>query len=265
MSVCVRFVTSLRPVMRYARRSSDITRCSAIGLLPQRASPATAGNSNPCRAGTASHRSLIPPSKSLGKAYSAIGAISAEPRPDDHSGNGLSRSVSGNSGASSGTFPACRRRGARPRRSPRPARSGLSARLRPSSYQDFGLSSDGNPGGASDTHGRSTPSRDPQAQQVHGGRLRRALPLGVHAQQHGAVRAEHDAGRRWAARRWRSTRSTNTSIPTWDTCRCSGGPGAAGRCWRWWACRATSSIAPWTWRRMPGGTGAWRSSAAPTR
>ena len=35
----------------------------------------------------------------------------------------------------------------------------------------------------------------------------------------------------------------NMSIPTWDTCPCSGGPGAAGRCWRWWACRATSSIA----------------------
>ena len=43
------------------------------------------------------------------------------------------------------------------------------------------------------------------------------------------------------------------------------GPGAAGRCWRWWACRATSSIAPWTSRPMPARTGAWRSSAGPTR
>jgi hypothetical protein len=39
---CVRFVASSRPVMRYAKEASDITRCSAIGLLPQRASPATA-------------------------------------------------------------------------------------------------------------------------------------------------------------------------------------------------------------------------------
>src|SRR5262249_36287972 len=39
---CVRFVASFRPVMRYARRSSDITRCSAIGRLPRRASLATA-------------------------------------------------------------------------------------------------------------------------------------------------------------------------------------------------------------------------------
>ena len=38
---CVRFVSSFRSVMRYARRSSDITRCSAIGLLTQRAPPAT--------------------------------------------------------------------------------------------------------------------------------------------------------------------------------------------------------------------------------
>jgi hypothetical protein len=38
----VRLVASFRPVMRYARRSSDITRCSAIGLLLRRASLATA-------------------------------------------------------------------------------------------------------------------------------------------------------------------------------------------------------------------------------
>ena len=36
-----------------------------------------------------------------------------------------------------------------------------------------------------------------------------------------------------------------------------------GRCWHWSAYRATSSIARWTSQRMPGGTGAWRSSAAP--
>ena len=40
--VCVRFVASSRPVMRYAKEASDITRCSAIGRLPRRASPATA-------------------------------------------------------------------------------------------------------------------------------------------------------------------------------------------------------------------------------
>src|SRR5262249_3782487 len=40
----VRFVASLRPVMRYPRRSFDITRCSAIGRLPQRASPVTVGS-----------------------------------------------------------------------------------------------------------------------------------------------------------------------------------------------------------------------------
>ena len=96
------------------------------------------------------------------------------------------------------------------------------------------------------------------------GRLRGAFSLGVHAQQHRAVHAEHDAGRGGRHARWKSTRSTNTSIPTCGTCPCSGGPGAAGRCWRWWACRATSSIARWTSRRMPGGTGAWRSSAGPT-
>ena len=33
----------------------------------------------------------------------------------------------------------------------------------------------------------------PEAQQVRGGRLCRALSLGVHAQQHRAVHAEHDA------------------------------------------------------------------------
>ena len=38
----VRFEASFRPVMRYAKEVSDITRCSAIGLLPRRASPATA-------------------------------------------------------------------------------------------------------------------------------------------------------------------------------------------------------------------------------
>jgi hypothetical protein len=37
----VRFVASFRPVMRYAKEASDMTRCSAIGRLPQRASPAT--------------------------------------------------------------------------------------------------------------------------------------------------------------------------------------------------------------------------------
>ena len=41
---CVRFVASSRPVMRYAKEASDITRCSAIGLLPQRASLVTAGS-----------------------------------------------------------------------------------------------------------------------------------------------------------------------------------------------------------------------------
>src|SRR3954464_5089529 len=40
----VRFEASFRPVMRYAKEVSDITRCSAIGLLPQRASPATVGS-----------------------------------------------------------------------------------------------------------------------------------------------------------------------------------------------------------------------------
>ena len=40
--------------------------------------------------------------------------------------------------------------------------------------------------------------RDPQTQQVHGGRRLGAVSLGIHAQQHGAVRAEHDAG--WAGR-----------------------------------------------------------------
>ena len=42
LAASVRFVASSRPVMRYAKEASDITRCSAIGLLPQRASPATA-------------------------------------------------------------------------------------------------------------------------------------------------------------------------------------------------------------------------------
>ena len=37
----VRFVASFRPVMRYAKEASDMTRCSAIGRLPQRASLAT--------------------------------------------------------------------------------------------------------------------------------------------------------------------------------------------------------------------------------
>ena len=37
----VRFVASFRPVMRYAKEAFDMTRCSAIGRLPQRASPAT--------------------------------------------------------------------------------------------------------------------------------------------------------------------------------------------------------------------------------
>ena len=41
VKVYVRFEASFRPVMRYAKEVSDITRCSAIGLLPQRASPAT--------------------------------------------------------------------------------------------------------------------------------------------------------------------------------------------------------------------------------
>src|SRR5262249_45106861 len=41
LSACVRFVASSRPVMRYAKEASDITRCSAIGRLPRRASPAT--------------------------------------------------------------------------------------------------------------------------------------------------------------------------------------------------------------------------------
>jgi hypothetical protein len=40
--VGVRFVASFRPVMRDAKEAYDITRCSAIGLLPQRASLATA-------------------------------------------------------------------------------------------------------------------------------------------------------------------------------------------------------------------------------
>jgi len=39
---CLRFVASSRSVMRYAKEASDITRCSAIGLLPQQASLATA-------------------------------------------------------------------------------------------------------------------------------------------------------------------------------------------------------------------------------
>ena len=48
---CVRFVASFRPVMRYARRSSDITRCSAIGRLPsgrhrQRRGPKPGGQRN---------------------------------------------------------------------------------------------------------------------------------------------------------------------------------------------------------------------------
>ena len=37
----VRFVASFRPVMRYAKETFDMTRCSAIGRLPQRASLAT--------------------------------------------------------------------------------------------------------------------------------------------------------------------------------------------------------------------------------
>src|SRR5262249_8508338 len=41
LSACVRFVASSRPVMRYAKEASDITRCSTIGRLPGRASPAT--------------------------------------------------------------------------------------------------------------------------------------------------------------------------------------------------------------------------------
>jgi hypothetical protein len=44
LSICVRFVASSRPVMHYAKEASDITRCSAIGLLPQRASLATVGS-----------------------------------------------------------------------------------------------------------------------------------------------------------------------------------------------------------------------------
>jgi hypothetical protein len=40
----VRFVASFRPVMRDAKEAYDITRCSAIGLLPQRASLATASS-----------------------------------------------------------------------------------------------------------------------------------------------------------------------------------------------------------------------------
>ena len=40
-SLHVRFVASFRPVMRYAKEAYDITQCSAIGLLPQRASLAT--------------------------------------------------------------------------------------------------------------------------------------------------------------------------------------------------------------------------------
>src|SRR5262245_37281545 len=40
----MRFEASFRPVMRYARRCSDLTRCSAIGRLPQRASLATVGS-----------------------------------------------------------------------------------------------------------------------------------------------------------------------------------------------------------------------------
>ena len=41
MAIRVRFVASSRSVMRYAKEVFYITRCSAIGLLPQRASPAT--------------------------------------------------------------------------------------------------------------------------------------------------------------------------------------------------------------------------------
>ena len=37
----VRFVASFRPVMCYAKEASAMTRCSAIGRLPRRASPAT--------------------------------------------------------------------------------------------------------------------------------------------------------------------------------------------------------------------------------
>ena len=44
LTAWLRFVASSRPVMRYAKEASDIARCSAIGLLPQRASPATVGS-----------------------------------------------------------------------------------------------------------------------------------------------------------------------------------------------------------------------------
>jgi hypothetical protein len=40
----VRFVASFRPVMRYAKEAFDMTRCSAIGRLPQRAPLATVGS-----------------------------------------------------------------------------------------------------------------------------------------------------------------------------------------------------------------------------
>jgi hypothetical protein len=32
-------------------------------------------------------------------------------------------------------------------------------------------------------------------------------------------------------------------------------PQGSARCWPWWACRATSSIARWTWRPTPGVNG----------